>query len=160
MREPRHSSQSRATSPRRSTSRAKRSGRIPTDGKAAAPSIGCPRACSRSESRRSGPASARTAPATCTAPRGGASCPRTRFVSIALQAALAAQRVLPERADIAALVDEVREELTSEDHDIFELAAPMVTPAPGEVTSSPAVVDSGVLNWAEKLRASLRRGKA
>ena len=82
------------------------------------------------------------------------------FVSIALQAALAAQRILPERADIAALVDEVREELTSEDHETFELAAPMVTPAPGEVTSSPAVVDSGVLNWAEKLRASLRRGKA
>jgi tetratricopeptide (TPR) repeat protein len=91
------------------------------------------------------------------------------FVAIALQAALTAQRILPERADIAALVDEVREELTSEDHETYELAAPAATPVPpvpaatpvpGEVTGSPAVVDSGVLNWADKLRASLRRGKA
>ena len=91
------------------------------------------------------------------------------FVAIALQAALAAHRIMPERADIAALVDAAREELTSEDHETFELGAPIATPAPpppaatpapGEVISSPAAVDSGVLNWADKLRASLRRGKA
>ena len=68
------------------------------------------------------------------------------LVAIALQAALAAQRILPERADIAALVDEVREELMSEDHETFELTmvtpvppAPAATPVPGEATSSPAV---------------------
>jgi tRNA A-37 threonylcarbamoyl transferase component Bud32/tetratricopeptide (TPR) repeat protein len=93
------------------------------------------------------------------------------FVAIALQAALAAQRILPGRADIATLAEDIRGELTSEDHETFELAAPAITPQPpapapspapaSEAVSAPVSADNGVLNWAaDLLRSSLRRGKA
>jgi tetratricopeptide (TPR) repeat protein len=94
------------------------------------------------------------------------------YVAIALRSALAAQRVMPERSDIAALVETARDEMTSEDRELFDLtattaaAATVVAPAkPAPATMEPASApvqgDSGVLNWAADIwRSGLRRGKA
>ena len=85
------------------------------------------------------------------------------YVANALHAALAAQKLLPDRTDIAALVEEARSELTSEDHEMFELAIPdsmpAETPAPSDPESRDATVvstqnEAGVLNWAADLLRS------
>jgi len=85
------------------------------------------------------------------------------YVANALHAALAAQKLLPDRTDIAALVEEARSELTSEDHEMFELAIPdsmpAETPAPSDPESRDATVVStqnepGVLDWAADLLRS------
>ena len=87
------------------------------------------------------------------------------YVANALHAALAAQKLLPDRTDIAALVEEARSELTSEDHELFELVVPASMPAetPAPPTPDSASTDAtvastqnepGVLNWAADLLRS------
>ena len=84
------------------------------------------------------------------------------YVANALHAALAALKLQPDRTDIAALVEEARSELTSEDHEMFELAVPASIPAetPAPPAPDPASTDAtvvstqnepGVLNWAADL---------
>lgn len=85
------------------------------------------------------------------------------YVANALQAALAAQKLQPDRTDIAALVEDARSQLTSEDHEMFELAAPASIPAETPAPPTPAAPDAtvisaqnepGVLNWAADLLRS------
>jgi serine/threonine-protein kinase len=92
------------------------------------------------------------------------------YLAVALSAALAAQRLLPERTDISQLVDDVRRELASDDEDLFVLG-PATQSSPDAIPGAPAsdaadtpavehAENSGVLDWAaELLRHGLRRGK-
>jgi tetratricopeptide (TPR) repeat protein len=86
------------------------------------------------------------------------------YAAVALKAALAAQRIAPDSADVAALVEEARREMTSEDRETVELPAlPLSEPveeAP-PAKPAPAAEEGGVFDWAADLfRAGLRRRKA
>jgi hypothetical protein len=83
------------------------------------------------------------------------------YVDIALQAALAAQRIAPDTVGLGAMIQDCRRELAGDDDETFELAAPPTADADNVPSAARHVhAADSVFGWAAELfRTGLRRRK-